>query len=78
MKDGHKELLYFLGVNHLSPQEVAILRGQTDRNVRKVRDVAIRKIQKKLYAALKKLTENGYDATLRERRFMVRYEEGAK
>ena len=63
MKDDHKELLYLLGVKHLSPQEVAILRGQTDRNVRKVRDVAIRKVQRKLYAALKKMTENGYDAT---------------
>lgn len=75
MKNDHKELLYLLGVKHLSPQEVAILRGQTDRNIRKVRDVAIRKIQKKLYAALKKMMKNGYDATLKERRFMARYEE---
>ena len=75
MKDDHKELLYLLGVKHLSPQEVAGLRSQTDRNIRKVRDVAIRKVQKKLYAKLKKLTENGYDATLNERRFMARYEE---
>lgn len=75
MKDDHKELLYFLGLKLLSPQEVAALRGQTDRNIRKVRDAALRKIQKKLYAALTKLIKNGYDATLRERRFMARYEE---
>ena len=41
MKDEHKELLYFLGLKLLSPQEVAVLRDQTDRNIRKVRDVAI-------------------------------------
>lgn len=75
MKDDHKALLYFLGLKLLSPQEVAVLRGQTDRNIRKVRDVAIRKIQKKLYAALRRMIENGYDATLQERRFMARYEE---
>lgn len=75
MKDDHKELLYFLGLKLLTPQEVAVLRGQTDRNIRKVRDVAMRKIQMKLYAALKKMTESGYDATLKERRFMARYEE---
>lgn len=75
MKDEHKELLYFLGLKLLSPQEVAVLRGQTDRNIRKVRDVALRKIQKKLYTALTKLIKNGYDATLQERRFMARYEE---
>ena len=75
MKDEHKELLYFLGLKLLSPQEVAALRGQTDRNIRKVRDVAIRKVQKELYAALKKMTESGYDATLKERRFMTQYEE---
>ena len=73
MKTDHKELLYFLGVKLLTPQAVAVLRGQTDRNIRKVRDVAIRQVQKKLYHRLTKMIENGYDATLQERRFMAQY-----
>lgn len=76
MKEEHKELLYFLGIRLLSPQEVAELRGQTDRNIRKVRDTALRKVQKQVYKDLKEMIENGYDATLRERQFIRRYENG--
>lgn len=76
MKDEHKELVYFLGIQQLSPKEMAELRGQSDRNIRKVRDTALRKVQKQLYNDLTKMVENGYDASLRERRFMQRYENG--
>ena len=44
LKLEHKEILFFLGIRLYSPKKLAALRGQTDRNVRKVRDVVRRKI----------------------------------
>lgn len=74
MKDEHKELLYFLGIKLLSPTQVAAFRGQTDRNVRKVKATMLRRVQKRLYASLRKMTENGYSPSQRERSFLLRYE----
>ena len=71
MKEDHKELLYFLYLRLLSPQRVAVLRGQTDRNVRKVRDVALRKLRKKVYLALAAQAEKGRRSfTKQEREFL--------
>ena len=72
MKEDHKELLFFLYLRLFSPQHVAALRGQTDRNVRKVRDVAIRKLRKKVYAALK--ARDSTYLTKQEREFLAEYE----
>lgn len=74
MKDDHKELLYFLGIKLMSPAQVAAFRGQTDRNVRKVKATMLRRVQKRLYAALREMSENGYSLSLRERSFLLRYE----
>ena len=60
MKEDHKEIFFFLYLQQYSPQQLAALRGQTDRNIRKVRDVLLRKIQKKVYNELKRLNEHGY------------------
>ena len=81
MKDDHKEILYFLYLRLFSPQRVAAMRGQTDRNIRKVRDVALRKLRKKVYFALSKQVERGYPyLTLQEREFLEAYQakEGAE
>lgn len=48
LKEEHKEIFYFLFLRQFSPQYVAQMRGQTDRNVRKVRDTVLRKIRKKM------------------------------
>ena len=74
LKLEHKEILFFLGIRLYSAKKLADLRGQTDRNVRKVRDVVKRKIHKKLYAALLAQREQGYSMTLREKEFMKLYE----
>lgn len=81
MKDEHKEIIYFLYLRLCSPQRVAAMRGQTDRNIRKVRDVALRKLRKKVYFALSKQVERGYPyLTLQEREFLEAYQakEGAE
>ena len=74
LKLEHKEILFFLGIRLYSPKKLAALRGQTDRNVRKVRDVVRRKIQRKLYTALMARRQNGASMTLQEKEFMAQYE----
>jgi len=74
LKLEHKEILFFLGIRLYSPKKLAALRGQTDRNVRKVRDVVRRKIQRKLYAALVTRKQNGASMTLQEKEFLAQYE----
>lgn len=75
MKDDHKEIIFFLYLRRYSPQRLATVRGQTDRNIRKVRDVVLRKIRKKVYNELKRLNEHGYTMNEMERGFYDRYEE---
>ena len=38
LKDEHKEVLYFLSLHLYSTVKVAIMRGQSGRNIRKLRD----------------------------------------
>ena len=75
MKEDHRELLFFLYLRLFSPQRVAALRGQTDRNIRKVRDVAIRKLRKKVYQSLKAQADRGYTHfTRQEQEFLDVFE----
>ena len=74
LKLEHKEILYFLGIRLYSAKQLATMRGQTDRNIRKVRDVVRRKIHKKLYGALLAQQGQGASLTLREKEFMQMYE----
>ena len=75
MKVDHKEIFFFLFLRQYSPQRLAALRGQTDRNIRKVRDTALRKLRKKVYNELKRLSKYGYAMNDMERDFYRRYEE---
>lgn len=74
LKEEHKEILFFLYLRRYSPKRLAALRGQTERNIRKVRDTVLRKVRKKTYHILKKLQERGYCATKQEREFLQKYE----
>lgn len=76
MKEPHKELLYFMGMYGFSPQRMARMRNQTDRNIRKVRDVMYKKLRKKLYNSLMAMRERGYKPTEQEKQFIRRYENG--
>ena len=49
---------------------LSILRGQTDRNIRKVRDTVLRKIHKKMAQQLLAMPEHGYIPSEREQRFL--------
>lgn len=75
MREDHKEIFFFLYLRQYSPQRLAAIRGQTDRNIRKVRDVLLRKMRRKVYHELKRLSKCGYVMSDMERNFYQRYEE---
>ena len=70
LKQDHKEILYFLGVRLYSTQQLARLREQTERNIRKVRGTVQRKIRKKLFAALTELSVENGELTQQEQAFL--------
>ena len=76
MKEEHKEIFYFLFLRRYTHQHVALMRGQTDRNIRKVRDTVLRKIHKKMYRQLREMRKNGYPLGVMETAFLQNDEEG--
>ena len=75
LKMDHKELLYYLSLHLYSTTRLAAIRGQSDRNIRKVRDTYTRKLQKKLYRHLIQRKNDAGVLTLREKEFLSLYEE---
>ena len=73
LKLDHKELLFFLGIRLYTTQRLADLRGQTERNIRKVRDTIQRRIHRKLYAALTMLQQSGDELIHLEQDFLRDY-----
>ena len=63
-------MLYYLFVKQYSTTRLATLRGQSDRNIRKLRMTIQKKLQKRMYEHLSEKLEN----TLREREFVEEYE----
>ena len=70
----HKEVLYFLSLRLYSAAKLAVLRGQSDRNIRKLRMTIQKKLQKRLFEHLSEKLENDHGLTLREREFVEEYE----
>lgn len=73
LKLDHKEIVYFLGIRLYSTQKLADLRGQSERNIRKVRDTVRRRIQRQLYRALTELAEHGGELIHIEQDFLRTY-----
>ena len=71
LSEGHKELLFLWAVRLFSSARIAAIRGQSDRNIRKVRATMLKKIQKKLLAALKEKAEKQQSMTLQEKKFLA-------
>lgn len=66
----HKEVLFLHAVRAYSSQKIGEIRGQSDRNIRKVRNTLFRKIYKKLLPALEKKLAQGQPMTKEERQFV--------
>ena len=67
----HKELLFLCAVRLFSSTRIAAIRGQSDRNIRKVRGTMLKKIQKKLLAALLEKHGKQQPMTLLEKDFLA-------
>ena len=74
LSDEQKEVLYYLFVKQYSTTRLAAIRGQSDRNIRKLRMTIQKKLQKRLYEHLSEKLENDHGLTLREREFVEEYE----
>ena len=74
LSDEQKEVLYYLFVKQYSTTRLATLRGQSDRNIRKLRMTVQKKLQKQMYEHLSEKLENDHGLTPREREFMEEYE----
>lgn len=73
LKLDHKEILFFLGIRLYPTQQLADLRGQTEQNIRKVRNTVRRRIHRKLYAALTELQQTGGELIHLEQDFLRDY-----
>ena len=67
-------MLYYLFVKQCSTARLAAIRGQSDRNIRKLRMTIQKKLQKRMYERLSEKLENDHGLTLREREFVEEYE----
>jgi hypothetical protein len=71
LNEGHKELLYLWAIRLFSSTRIAAIRGQSDRNIRKVRNTMLKKIRKKLLAALTEKVQKQQTLTLLEKEFLI-------
>ena len=67
LSDDHKEIIFTTIVRNMRTKALGDVRGQTDRNIRKVRATAIKKIHKSLLRVLQSRKENGIPLTLNEK-----------
>ena len=74
LSDEQKEVLYYLFVKQYSTTRLASIRGQSDRNIRKLRLTIQKKLQRRMYEHLSEKLEKDYSITLREREFVEEYE----
>ena len=74
LSDLHKETLYLLSLQYLSTSQLAHMRDQSDRNIRKLRDSYTKKLQKQLYGHLLQKKQDGMGLSFREKEFLTQYE----
>jgi len=70
LKDDHKEIFYWYYIRQLSCVEIGRIRDQTDRNIRKTRNIIIGKLRKQLFKILKAREEAGRGLSMREHTFL--------
>ena len=78
LSEEHKEVLYFLSLRLYSTTRLAAVRGQSDRNIRKLRKTIHKKLQRRMYDHLCGKQEHGGSLTLRERQFLEEYSKIAR
>lgn len=78
LSDEHKEILFFHYLHRYSTVELGAMRGQSDRNVRKVRTTMMKHLRRDFHRWMKRQIELGRQSQLPKEyiRFMERYDEG--
>ncbi len=71
LNEDHKFLLFLWALRQYSSVKIAAIRGQSDRNIRKVRNTMLKKIRKKLLAALTEKVQAQQPLTLLEKEFLT-------
>ena len=70
LNEDHKFLLFLSALRQYSSVKIAAIRGQSDRNIRKVRNTMLKKIRKKLLASLIEKVQAQQPLTLLEKEFL--------
>lgn len=71
LNEEQKFLLFFYAVRQYSSAKIAVIKEQSDRNIRKVRATMLNKIQKKLLSALDEKVRKQQPLTLLEKKFLM-------
>lgn len=71
LPEDHKEILFLHAVRAYNSKQIGEVRGQSDRNIRKVRNTMFKKIYKKLLPVLTKRLEKKLSMTKEEKRFIT-------
>ena len=71
LNEDRKFLLFLSALRQYSSTKIAAIRGQSDRNIRKVRNTMLKKIRKELLAALTEKVQAQQPLTLLEKEFLT-------
>ena len=77
LKEEQKELMFLWAVRLYSSAKIAAVRGQSDRNIRKVRATMLKQIHKRLLTALQKKAREKLPLTIEEKAFLLENSETA-
>ena len=70
LSDDHKEIIFNTIVRNMSTKALSEIREQSDRNIRKVRATALKKIHNALLKVLLNRKEKGYPLTMEEKQLI--------
>lgn len=70
LPDSQKEILFLWAILQYSAVRIAAIRGQTDRNIRKIRNTLLHKLQKQALMFLTSCQRSLQEMTLEEKRFL--------
>lgn len=76
LDENQKEVLYYSAIRLYSPQRIATIRNQTDRNVRKVYANLLKELREKLYKRLSPRYDENLPFTFAQREFVKNYRAG--
>lgn len=77
LSENHKEVLYYHAVRMYDTARIAAIRGQTERNIRKLRSLLLSNLRKRLLVKLAVRDKNGLPLTTTERVFLNEHKKSA-